>query len=297
MTIELMCRIVYEIKVIQSYRKIYMPICGIIMIILTLIQIFMTPNADITVNGSIDFTCKWQSDDSKLNYYYYSLPYLIIYLIGTFITFWFLYVLIRTSLKINQNNINSIFKNYRTLLISCYLFIGIFPLTLIFIQPYYSLSESNVIFNSSVEWVTCLLMNFKSSSSKEYLHICGNYPEKRYPVSLPYVMWGIFYVFTPMCNLYISYTNEIHNIYKEKLTLLLKYLPCLNMISVYIVGMKKSNKIIPVEVLNGKEKNNSDQQTNELIVANESGNSNKNICQNLQSEKYKIIELKKETEV
>lgn len=284
MTLELMCRIIFEIKNINSYRKIYMSICGLLMILLTFIQLFIMPEGDITVNGSIDYTCKWQSNNSNFNYFYNSIPYLIIYLIGTFITIWFIYVLIKTSLKVNQNNINSIFKNYRTLLISCYLFIGIFPLTLLFIQPYYSYFKSDTLVNSSVKWVTCLIINFKSSNSNEYLNICGNYPEIRYPVVLPYIMWSIFYIFTPICNIYISYTNEIQNIYKEKFHFIFKYLP-------FLEKMKKiSNKITPVE-LNSKEKNHSNQSTNELIPIDSLHYNKHNY---VSSNKYTVIEVKKE---
>ena len=217
MTSELWCRVVLALKSVTFYRYFYMYGSAGLMTLLTLIQIFLTPHSDVTINGGIDYTCKWASSDSEINYLANSVPYLIIYIMGFFATAWFIYHLVQVSSKVGKVGFGEIWRTYRTLLISCFLFVGVFPLTLLFIQPYYSYHKADDFTSSAVDWITCMVINFKSSDDPEYLQICGHFPADRYPVALAHVMWAIFYVFTPLCNVWISYSSEVSKIYAKRL--------------------------------------------------------------------------------
>jgi hypothetical protein len=217
MTSELYCRVVLALKSVTYHRYFYMYGSGGLMILLTLLQIFATPHSDVTINGGIDYTCKWASSDSKINYLANSVPYLIIYVFGSVATAWFVRHLVKVSAQVGKVGFGEIWRTYRTLLISCFLFVGVFPLTILFIQPYYSYHKADDFVSAAVDWITCMIINFKSSDDKEYLQICGHYPADRYPVALAHVMWAIFYVFTPLCNIWISYSNEVSKIYSKKL--------------------------------------------------------------------------------
>lgn len=258
MTSELFCRVVLELKSVTYYRYYYMYGTGGIMIILTLIQLLLTPDSDVTINGGIDFTCKWASSNSNINYYANSLPYLVIYLLGTFTTIWFVRSLITVSSKVGKVGFAEIWKTYRTLFISCFLFVGVFPMTILFIQPYYSYHKADDFVDSAVEWITCMIINFKSSNDHQYLQTCGYYPSDRYPVALPHVMWAIFYVFTPICNIWISYSTEVSKIYGTKmepfqryyqwiLILLNPFIRLFRFVTFEVVETSvRSSKVIPV---------------------------------------------------
>jgi hypothetical protein len=273
MTAELWCRVVLALKSVTYYRYYYLHGTGVAMLLLTLAQLLLVPDSDVVINGGLDFTCKWAASDATINFYANTLPYTVIYVLGALATAWFIHQLVQVSAQVGKSGLGEIWKTYRTLLISCFLFVGIFPLTILFIQPYYSITKSQDFTDSAVEWITCMIINFKTTDDKDYLQTCGHYPADRYPVALPHLMWAIFYIFTPLCNIWISYSTEVSAIYAKKLApfrsyfewvliLLNPFIKLFRLLTFEVVETSvRSSKIVPVVVSVGGKR--------EPVVANE----------------------------
>lgn len=205
--IELWLRVVLSMKDITFLRKVYIGVNLFITLFFILFNLFYG-NSDVVGKGGFQLMCTWANTNNDYQYYYTTIPHIIVYTISGALTTHSLYTLYKIATATSSQSFEKLWNSFRAIILGSAAVTFTFPFILFYANTYYGYTNLDVLVDNLVEWIVCLIVNFKSEDDHEYLSTCGMYPSERVPSYLFYILFGIFYYAAPMLMLWISFNAE-----------------------------------------------------------------------------------------
>lgn len=207
MTSELFCRVILEAKSVDFHKLFYVYGAGAAMLCLTLLQLFFPAQKNVThVEGGWSLTCLWTYHDSMTDYWIFTLPKIVIYIVCSTMSIFTAYRTMQVTRAVS-GSFQKMWKSYRVLYVSLILFVGTFPLILFVDKTYYGVSQHDRMAASNTKWFTCVITEFVGGNA-DYMQTCGEVAEEAYPFALLYFMLAFYYLLTPLGNLWASFSKE-----------------------------------------------------------------------------------------
>ena len=221
MTSELFSRVILEAKSVEFHKLFYVYGASAFMLVLTLLQLFFPAPKNIThVEGGWSLTCLWTFEDVMTDYYLFTLPKIVIYVVCSTMS---IFTALRT-MRVTQavsGSFQKMWKSYRVLYVSLILFVGTFPLILFVDKTYYGVGMKDKMDESNTKWFVCIISEF-IGGNEQYMSTCGQVSEDHYPFFLLYFMLVFYYLITPLGNLWASFSKEARDKWHAKYTFVKK---------------------------------------------------------------------------
>lgn len=214
--IELWLRVVKSVKDVSFYRKIYVGGLLVVTLIFIFISLFYGPS-DIDGKGGFQLLCGWEGGDLDIQFYFNTVPKIIFYSVTFLLTMHSLYVLYKIATATSSKSFEKLWNSFRAIILGSAAVSFTFPFAVFYGKTFYAYTNVDTMVVSIVEWITCLIVNFKSEGDTQYLQQCGFYPAKRVPLYLFYLIFAIFYFAAPVLMLWISFNAECRAIWKKAL--------------------------------------------------------------------------------
>lgn len=219
---EVWCKVVLELKNVKQARYLYLWGYGAASIGMFLLTVLYGDN-DIGYVGGFGLLCGWSPSDYVLRFYDRTLPHMVVYCIGAVILCHGIFSALRVSTRAQAMSLYSIWKTYRTLLTGMILFLTTYPLVIFWFSYKVGYLDVPSTIQSIDNWVVCLLNNFVSTDNESYLDTCGMYPKHRVPIAYSLILSYVFYYFSPLIILAVSFSNGAIDFWKKILQPIMPY--------------------------------------------------------------------------
>ena len=238
MTSELFSRVILEAKSVDVHKIFYVYVAGMLMLGLTLMQLFYPEAKDVTpVHGGWALTCTWQYEDPMLDYWMFTLPRIIIYVTCSTMSIFTAYRTLQVTRAVS-GSFQKMWKSYRVLYVSVILFVGTFPLLLFMDKTYYQVGMKDKLADSMQDWFVCIITEF-ISGNEEYKSFCGSAAKYHYPYAALYVLLAFYYILTPIGNLWASFSKEAREKWYDRIV---------KMRAIIAAGRNREVKVLPTTV-------------------------------------------------